>query len=158
MPAKILGTAFALTITLILMPLSALSADKDSTLSSVLSQLEKQVITDYYKGRYGPRDSDSDEEQEAPKAKKQKKHKSGKKKKGLPPGLAKREKLPPGLAKQLERNGRLPPGLEKRELPDSLENMLPETREGLERVLVDNDVVLIEKATGVIMDILKDVF
>src|SRR5262249_678727 len=34
--------------------------------------------------------------------------------KGLPPGLAKKNKLPPGLQKQLDKNGKLPPGLQKR--------------------------------------------
>jgi len=33
--------------------------------------------------------------------------------KGLPPGLAKKERLPPGLQNHLARNGQLPPGLQK---------------------------------------------
>ena len=79
------------------------------------------------------------------------------KKKGLPPGLAKKEQLAPGLQKQLERNGTLPPGLAKRGLPDELDERLGEPAEGTERVIVDRDVVLIEKGTGLILDILKDV-
>lgn len=78
--------------------------------------------------------------------------------KGMPPGLAKRDSLPPGLAKQLERNGRLPPGLEKRDLPEGLDRLLPPRGHGQERVAVDNDVLLIETATGLILDILRDVF
>ncbi len=40
---------------------------------------------------------------------------------GLPPGLAKRDELPPGLRRQLVRNGTLPPGLQKRCRPFPLE-------------------------------------
>ena len=75
----------------------------------------------------------------------------------MPPGLAKKEKLPPGLAKQLEKNGTLPPGLAKRNLPADLESELPDPVEGLERTIVDNAVVLVEKATGRIIDIIQDV-
>jgi hypothetical protein len=75
----------------------------------------------------------------------------------LPPGLAKREKLPPGLAKQLERNGHLPPGLEKHRLPDDLELALPPAKHGTERVIVGNDVILLDPITGAIFDIIRDV-
>jgi hypothetical protein len=75
----------------------------------------------------------------------------------LPPGLAKKESLPPGLAKQLEKNGTLPPGLAKRSLPEGLEKKLPPTSKGQERIIVGGDVVLLEKATGKILDIVRDV-
>ena len=91
------------------------------------------------------------------KGKKQKKAKRGKgKNKGMPPGLAKRESLPPGLARQLEKNGKLPSGLAKRDLPSDLESKLPPPPEGTEREVVDNDIVLIDKAKGTILDILRD--
>ena len=85
-----------------------------------------------------------------------KKHKGNKKDKSkkLPPGLAKKEQLPPGLAKQLERNGTLPPGLAKRDLPEDLESRLPLLPKTHQRIRVDDDIVLIEKATGRILDIL----
>ena len=76
------------------------------------------------------------------------------KSKQMPPGLAKRDELPPGLAKQLERNGTLPPGLAKRDLPSDLDNLLPRRSGGLERLIVEDDVVLIDRTTGVVMDIL----
>ncbi len=82
--------------------------------------------------------------------------KGGKSKK-MPPGLAKRDSLPPGLQKQLERNGTLPPGLAKRDLPPDLAQRLPERGDGTERAIVDADVVLIETATGVVLDILRGV-
>ena len=88
-----------------------------------------------------------------------KKHKgkSGKKGKSgdLPPGLAKRDELPPGLQKQLEKNGQLPPGLQKRDLPDSLESRLSNLPDSLERIIVGEDVLLIERGVGLILDIMK---
>jgi len=65
--------------------------------------------------------------------------------------------LPPGLAKQLEKNGSLPPGLAKRNLPKDLESRLPKLKKGTHRVIIGNDVVLIEKGTEIILDILKDI-
>jgi len=77
----------------------------------------------------------------------------GGKSKGLPPGLAKRDELPPGLAKR----DQLPPGLAKRDLPSDLEHKLGRTRHGTKRVIVGNDVLLIQAATGVVLDIIHDV-
>ena len=69
----------------------------------------------------------------------------------------KKDELPPGLQKQLERNGTLPPGLAKRGLPEDLGRMLPRRQDSQERVIVENDVVLVEKVTGRILDILYGV-
>jgi hypothetical protein len=91
------------------------------------------------------------------KGNKNKGNKSKGKKKGLPPGLAKKTLLPPGLQRQLERNGRLPPGLAKRDLPADLQSQLPPAKDGTERVIAGADVVLIHEATGVVLDILRDV-
>lgn len=77
--------------------------------------------------------------------------------KGLPPGLAKKDRLPPGLQKQLARNDRLPPGLEKRALPADLLSRLPAGHPGTERLIVGTDVVLVDAATQVVLDILRDV-
>lgn len=66
--------------------------------------------------------------------------------KGAPGGKG----MPPGLAKQ----GKLPPGIAKKALPADLLRRLPAARPGTERVIVDNDVVLIAAATGVILDVL----
>ncbi len=74
---------------------------------------------------------------------------------GLPPGLAQRQ-LPPGLQKHIERTGRLPPGLEKRRLPGDLRALLP-VRSGQDYRVVGNDIVLIEIATELILDVMKDV-
>ena len=78
---------------------------------------------------------------------------------GLPPGLAKREQLPPGLQRHLEKNGTLPPGLQKKvqPLPESLDKKLPKTSDDVRRVVVAGNVILLEKRTSKILDIVKDV-
>jgi Nickel/cobalt transporter regulator len=63
--------------------------------------------------------------------------------------------LPPGIAKKVARGGALPPGIAKRYLPQDLLVQLP-PRPGYQWVVVDNDVVLIAVATGLIVDILAD--
>ena len=79
---------------------------------------------------------------------------------GLPPGLAKRGgKLPPGLQKQLDKNGRLPPGLQKRlePVPADLDRRLPRLPEFWERVILERDVILIDRRTNRILDIIENV-
>jgi Ni/Co efflux regulator RcnB len=121
---------------------------EERIVDKLFTELEKQTIERYYRDRFGKETDPKDK----------KKSKGKKDHKGLPPGLAKRETLPPGLAQQLQRNGRLPPGLDKRDLPDDLRAMLPKRLPGHRRVIVDNDVLLIEEATGLILDILEDMF
>jgi hypothetical protein len=152
---RLLSPLLSISLILAILPISAQAerSGGDRILEGIFSELEQELIRDYYKGRYG-----RDLEDEGKGRHKGKKHKKHKKKKGLPPGLAKRETLPPGLAKQLKRKGHLPPGLEKRDLPSSLEDMLPSRRHGYKRTVIDNDVLLIEEATGLIIDILEDVF
>jgi hypothetical protein len=79
---------------------------------------------------------------------------------GLPPGLAKRGgKLPPGLQKHLDRNGSLPPGLQKRlrPFPTDLEEQLPTVPEIWSRVILGRDVILLDRRTNRILDIIEDV-
>jgi hypothetical protein len=82
------------------------------------------------------------------------KHKS--KKKGLPPGLAKKDKLPPGLQKQLVRRGELPPGLQYNRLPYELERRLSRIPEGYLRVMIGGSFVLFNEHTRVIFDVIHD--
>lgn len=77
--------------------------------------------------------------------------------KGLPPGLAKKQKLPPGLARQVQKNGTLPPGLEGRRLPGELERQLSPLPESYVRLRVGLDVVLMNRDTRVIVDIVEDI-
>jgi hypothetical protein len=72
------------------------------------------------------------------------------KKKGLPPGLAKRGgKLPPGLAKR----DKLPPGLSSEPLPVELERQLTPLPSGYVRVRVGQDIVLMDGRTRVVFDL-----
>lgn len=71
-------------------------------------------------------------------------------------GRGGRSSLPPGIAKNLERGKSLPPGIARNYLPDGLEEELP-VREGQSRVVIDDDVVLVDDATNVVIDILQDV-
>ena len=75
---------------------------------------------------------------------------------GLPPGLAKKERLPPGLQKQLARNGQLPPGLQKRiqPLPPILEARLTRLPEGRRRVIISGSVVLLDQRKNIILDMI----
>jgi hypothetical protein len=132
---------------------------------TVFGDDEKRIITDYLKKKLGlpetakKSSSEKDDDEDEPKAKGKNKGKKKKdkgknknkaKNKKMPPGLAKRDELPPGLA----RHHTLPPGLQVRELPADLANQLPELEEGLERIIADESVVLIEKATGRILDVI----
>ena len=125
-----------------------LDATINSAVEGFFTESERQLISEYYRNH-------RQDNNYADKGKHKKK--KGKKQKGLPPGLAKKQQLPPGLQKQLERNGTLPPGLAKRELPQDLESRLPPVPEGMERVIADTNVILVEKASGIIRDIIKDI-
>ena len=76
-------------------------------------------------------------------------YRSGKSNK-TPPGLAKREQLPPGLAKR----DTLPPGLQGRLLPRELETRLTALPVAQVRVIVGRDIVLMQRETRVVLDIL----
>ena len=79
---------------------------------------------------------------------------------GLPPGLAKRGgNLPPGLEKHLERNGTLPPGLQKKlqPCPVELERELPPLPADYHRAVIGASIVILNRHTNVIVDIMKDV-
>jgi hypothetical protein len=74
--------------------------------------------------------------------------------------LAKRGgNLPPGLQKKLDRDGKLPPGLQKRlqPLPVDLDRRLPRLPEHWERVVLERDIILIDRRTERILDIIEDV-
>jgi hypothetical protein len=79
---------------------------------------------------------------------------------GLPPGLAKRGgNLPPGLQKQLDRNGTLPPGLQKKltPFPEDLERRLPRLPDIYRRGSIGGSVVIIDRRTQRIMDVIHDI-
>lgn len=68
----------------------------------------------------------------------------------------KRDGLPPGIAKNLALGKPLPPGIAKQYLPDDLRGLLPPPRRGYERLVLDGKVLLVEVATRVVHDILVD--
>ena len=77
--------------------------------------------------------------------------------KGLPPGLAKKDRLPPGLEKHLQKHGTLPPGLQKKvqPLPVTLERQLCVLPTGYRRVVVGGNIVLMNEKTAMIYDIVR---
>jgi hypothetical protein len=80
-----------------------------------------------------------------------------KKTKRMPPGLAKKQELPPGLQKHIAKYGELPPGLEGRGLPQDLEGILSHLPAGFVRLQVGVDVVLLNKKTRIVLDVIWDV-
>jgi Ni/Co efflux regulator RcnB len=70
-------------------------------------------------------------------------------------GKAKSKDMPKGMDKKLARGGTLPPGIKKTRLPTKLASKLPERPKTEELVIVDEDVVLIDTATGIILDMLE---
>lgn len=73
-----------------------------------------------------------------------------------PKDAGKLKELPPGIRKKIARGGTMPPGIAKQALPDGLHRRLP-PRDGYDYEIVGTDVVLVETATRVIVDVLKDV-
>lgn len=76
------------------------------------------------------------------------------KRKKTPPGLAKRgNDLPPGLVKR----DVLPPGLQGRALPGALESRLTPLSDPYVRVRIGTDIVLLDRNTRVIVDVIYNV-
>ena len=74
----------------------------------------------------------------------------------LPPGLAKKDQLPPGLEKQLRVRGTLPPGLRKKmqPCPEEIERHLPPPPRECEHTVIGGHVVLVNRSTFVVLDII----
>jgi Ni/Co efflux regulator RcnB len=73
----------------------------------------------------------------------------------LPPGLAKKDRLPPGLEKQLRVRGTLPPGLQKKmyPCPEELQRHLPPPPHECANVVIGGHIVLVNRSTHVVLDI-----
>ena len=98
--------------------------DENATVDVAINNHDRTVIRDYY---------------------------ANSKKKGLPPGLAKRNGgLPPGLAKR----DKLPPGLQSAPLPYDLEGRLTRLPESYVRLRIGRDIVLMDKRTRVVFDVM----
>ena len=128
--------------------------------SAAFSEVERRLIRDYYREIRGEiRDENRDRNYSDSRNHKQKdgKHKKHKKKsqgnvKGNPKGL------PPGIAKKLARGGTMPPGIAKKNLPDDLHHRLPPVRDGYRRLETAGQIILVEVATDIIVDIIDRVF
>jgi hypothetical protein len=120
----------------------------------VFGAIEKKIIEDFF----GEQAADAVSGTKKNKTKKNKnaKEDGGKKNKNVK-NKDKSGELPPGLQKHIEKHGTLPPGLAKKELPPGLAKRLGSTKSGLERLIVGDDVLLVEQATGVVLDIIKDI-
>ena len=162
-------------VSLIVLLMLGAPAQAQTSSNEGFSGLEKHLIKQFFESATAEgvaKATDDDETKKDKKDKKDKKKNKDKKAKKdkkskaadgsgksdeLPPGLAKKEELPPGLEMQLEKGGTLPPGLATRRLPSKLEAKLPPTAPGRERIIVGDDVVLVETITGRIIDIFANV-
>lgn len=142
---SLVAAAFLIACTACPVPVWAQAAPAEMTqhdpdiVDIIFTELEKRIIRDYYDRNYrewAARD------------------RAKGKSKDLPPGLARKETLPPGLAQQLVRKGTLPPGLAGRSLPYDLVLRLPPRPDWQDIVIVDDKVLLIQRATNLILDIL----
>ena len=122
---------FVMAAILLSVPLSLLEAQKVQVQVELFLPREREIIKEYFRGHRG----------------------------GLPPGLAKRSELPPGLQKQLKRKGQLPPGLQKRlePLPRELEVRLPRVSDLGRAVILGHHVLLLDRRTERILDIVENV-
>lgn len=164
-----LKTIFAAAVlTVVLAPSVHAQSTGDVIAGAIFSEIEKRIIREHYGVDPNTVDTDDtapewavkngDEDEDAGQKSNGKNKNKGKgKSKGLPPGLAKRAELPPGLARQLKEKGRLPAGLAKRDLPDDLMAKLAKRPPSQDVTIVDGDVVLADAATGIILDVIKDV-
>lgn len=121
---------------------------RDGQATLAFGTRERQQIVDYYAAR------------PVVAAETEKPNKHGKHG-GLPPGLQKKVdrdgKLPPGLQKRLARGDSLPPGIEKRRLPATLEKTLPRLPPDVARSVIGVDVVLVNRKTGLVLDVIADI-
>ena len=125
------GPGLVVAAILFFAPLSLLAAERLQVEVDLFLPREREVIREFFKGHPG----------------------------GLPPGLAKRSELPPGLQKQLKRKGQLPPGLQKKlePLPRELEVRLPRIGEIGRAVILGRNVLLLDRRTERILDIVENV-
>lgn len=65
------------------------------------------------------------------------------------------DNLPPGIERQIRVRGHYPPGLRITTLPHGLARSLGPAPRGYDRVLIGDDVALINLATGVVVDMIR---
>ncbi len=127
--------------------LFSLPAPAAEITSKLITASEKEVIRSYYGSRSGTAQTKTTSSG--------KKTKGQGKNKGQGGGQGKAANLPKGIAMKLQRGGAMPPGIEKTKLPSDLQGRLPKRPKNQELTVVDRQVVLIEKTTGLILDVLE---
>jgi hypothetical protein len=75
---------------------------------------------------------------------------------GVQGGGKRKKGLPPGIAKNLQRGKPLPPGIAGQHLPRDLYVRLPRPPAGLDYVIVAGKLLLVEAATQMVREILLD--
>jgi len=111
-------------------------------------------IREYYERRHREYRYDDDDDHDDDRRGRKGKYRKGKK---VPPGLAKKDELPPGLQKQIRKHGKLPPGLSGRLLPRELERTLHPLPGRYVRVQVEGDVIILDRETSIVVDVIHDV-
>jgi len=147
---------FALTVAGLSVSVSpgAANAATDQVIADVVfKEIERRIIGDYFEREYRRHSADDDHDEKKGKNK----HNTKGKSKGIPPGLQGRKDLPPGIRKQIARGQRVPDGMNTYRLPSDLIKRLPQRNADVERRVVGDDIVLIERGTNLILDVLENV-
>ena len=75
----------------------------------------------------------------------------------LPPGLVRPNTIPRGTFLALNRNSLLPPGISSKPIPPDLLRDLS-GRRGLQMLILDDDVIVVDASSQFITEIFRDVF
>ena len=105
--------------------------------NAVITEVERRILGDYARNHPDAFDHGGGGKG---------KGKAGKGKKGLPPGIA----------MNLQRGKPLPPGLRDRHIPADLQSLLP-GRKGTRLVPAGEDVLLVDKETEIILDVVRGI-
>jgi len=119
--------AFSLAAAVVVALVAPAAGAQPSIGQLLFSELERRLILDYYARSSG----------------------------GNKRGRGRGGGLPPGIQRRVERGGTLPPGIARQYLPQDLSRQLPGLPSGYARQIVGSDVLLVDIATGIIMDIIR---
>jgi Ni/Co efflux regulator RcnB len=117
-------------------PASAPAAKSTSSIGAVLSELERKIIDEYYRLKHRMTGTEPTSQPGAE-----------------PPRRT--GALTRSVHKDPEAGAPLPPGTRRDPLPDDLRAKLPPPSPGTDRLLVGNDVVLVDRQTSVVLDLMR---
>ncbi len=141
-----------LAVLILLGPTTAGAQSGDRLVRHVFSEIERRVIDQYYRNTV-TRERRDDRGRDDARGRKGRHKSKGRGKGRRHGGKGKSGSMPPGLA----RRSSLPPGLARRDLPRDLFRSLPPPPKGTRRLIVDQNVVLVDIATNVVLDLLEGV-